>query len=62
MKPIISYPVNPKEYVYAKCKCELPIEFAIRMKRIPGKTKYTFRCDDCGTEGIVYTTGAAPQI
>ena len=57
MRPIISYPVNYKDYVYARCKCELPIEFAIRMRRAPGKTKYMFKCDECGTEGTVYTKG-----
>lgn len=43
-----------KNYVYAKCKCELPLTYYLKIPKIKGKHVYKFKCTKCGTEGTVY--------
>lgn len=55
MKPVKCESLDYDNYVYALCRCELPITYAIKMKRVPGKTAYPYKCDICGTSGTLYT-------
>lgn len=56
MKPEYCFPVDLDKYVYAFCKCPLPIEYSIKIKRESGKKAYPFKCDICGTSGTVNTS------
>ena len=55
MKPEYVIPINNEKYVYAYCRCERPLEWAIRIPKEKGKAVYPFKCDICGTEGEVWT-------
>lgn len=58
MKPEYVYPIDDDNYVYALCRCALPIGYAIRMKKKKGQTIYPFECDVCETCGEVILTNA----
>ena len=45
-----------EHYVYALCRCELPLDYAIVIPKIKGKTAYRFECRKCRTSGDVYTS------
>ena len=53
MKPEYVYPIDNDNYVYALCRCELPIGYAIKMKKKKGQTIYRFECDNCETCGEI---------
>ena len=43
---------NEERYVYAYCKCPLPLDYAIKFKRILNNKGHVYKCicEDCGTE------------
>lgn len=53
MKPVKIKNINYDKYVYALCKCPLPLDYAIRMKKIDGQHDYKFYCNNCRTAGVV---------
>lgn len=51
--PIVDYDYT--KYAFAFCECPLPLDYAIPIKRIPGKSGWQkFKCLDCGLEGEMY--------
>lgn len=56
MEPEFVFPVDNEKYVYAVCKCSLPVGmYGIKLPRVEGQNRYPFKCDKCGTEGEVIT-------
>lgn len=53
MKPEIVVPIDETKYVYAICRCPLDSRYAIKIKRQKGVNEYNFKCDICGTSGVV---------
>ena len=51
-KPV-KYDQNDTDYVWALCRCPLPANYGIRIPREKGIVNYHFKCEDCGTEGVV---------
>ena len=55
MKPEFIENPNDENYVFAKCMCQVPITYAIKIPRIDGEYVYHFKCEWCGCEGDVLT-------
>ena len=61
--PFVSEPelvynnIDEEHYVYALCRCPLPLGYAIAIPRIEGKIAYAFKCKKCGTTGTVCIRG-----
>lgn len=41
------YDQNDMDYVWALCKCPLPINYGIRIPKEKGIVDYHFKCKDC---------------
>ena len=57
-EPQYYIPMNEEKYVYALCKCPLPISsYALIIPRRKNVLEYAFKCKKCGTSGTVYSGG-----
>ena len=52
-EPELIEELDNDNYVYAKCQCPVPIQYAIRIPKEPGQIRYRFTCEKCGCGGEV---------